>query len=75
MSMIDDGFDLIFLFVVDQVRQRLSEVGSMRGGFFIGQEQGGVEYVVNSPRQGKSELVRHRRYDLVDVERTLASGC
>jgi len=49
MSVIDNGLDLIFLFVFDQVRRWPCEVGTVGRGLSIGQEQRGVEHVMNAP--------------------------
>jgi len=48
-SVVDNGLDLVLLFTLDQVRWRTREVGSVGSGLSIGQEEGGVEYVVDAP--------------------------
>src|SRR5712671_6211032 len=58
-SVVDDGFDLILLFIPDQVGWRSCEVGSVGDSFSVRQEERDVEHVVDPPRQGKSELVCH----------------
>ena len=49
MSVIDNGLDLVFLFTLNQVRWWTHEVGSVGSGLLIGQEEGGVEYVMDAP--------------------------
>jgi len=48
-SVVDDGLNLILLLVFDQIKWRMREVGSVGSGLSIGQEKGGVEYVMDAP--------------------------
>jgi len=72
--MIDDGLDLVFLFISDQVRWWTREVGSVGSGLLIGQEKRGVKYVVDAPGQREGKSIGHWRYYLVDEEGSLAPG-
>ena len=36
MSMVDEGFDFVLFFVLDQIRQWSREIGSMDSSFLIG---------------------------------------
>jgi len=49
MPVIDDGLDLVFLLALDQIGRWPREVGAVGCGLFIGQEQRGVEHVMNAP--------------------------
>ena len=46
---VDDGLDLILLFIFNQIRWWTRKVGSMNRGLSIGQEEGGVKYVMDAP--------------------------
>jgi len=49
MLMVDNGLDLVLLFIFNQVRWRTCEVGAMGSGLSIGQEERGVKYIVDAP--------------------------
>ena len=49
VPVVNDGFDFIFLGVLDQVWWWAFEIGAMSGCFFVGQQERCVEDVVDSP--------------------------
>src|SRR5712675_608919 len=73
VSVIDDRLDFVLLRVFDQVRWGSREIRAVSGRFSVGQEKGGVEHIVNTPRQGECELVCHWRDYFADTERPLTS--
>jgi hypothetical protein len=68
VSVSEDPFHLIFLLSIDQFRRWSGEVRSMGGGFMIGGQQGGVEYIVYSPSGREAQLIGHRGYFFDDRE-------
>jgi len=60
MSVVDNGLDLVLFFIFDQVRRWMREVGSVSSGLSVGQEEGSVKYVMDTPRQGKGKSIGHR---------------
>jgi len=73
-SVIDDGLDLILLFILDQIRWWTREVGPVGSGLSIGQEKRGVKYVMDAPGQREGKSIGHWRYYLANAERSLTSG-
>ncbi len=61
-SVVDQVFDLVFFGTLDQVRWRFREIGAMNGVFLVWQEEGSVEYIMDGPRGGEAQLIRHRGY-------------
>src|SRR5712671_1506695 len=74
ISVIDDRFHFIFFHVFNQVRRWTRVIGAMGRSFFVRQEERGVEHVMDTPRLGKCKLIRYRRHDFADAERSLTSG-
>jgi len=72
-SVVDNGLDLVLLFTLNQIRWWTCEVGPVGGGLSIGQEKGGVKYVMDAPGQREGKSISHWRYYLVDAERSLTS--
>jgi hypothetical protein len=56
-AVINDVLDLVLLFSRYQVRRWPRVVGSMRRGFTIRGQQGGVEHVMDGPAHGEIELI------------------
>ena len=57
ISVINDVLDLVLLFSCDKVRQWPRVVWSVRRGFTIRGQQGGVEDVMDGPGHGELEFV------------------
>jgi len=49
MSVIDDCFDFVFFFAADQIWWRMCEIRPVSECLSVGQEEGGVEHVMNTP--------------------------
>src|SRR5712672_3401817 len=61
MLVIDDCLYFVFLRIFDQIRRWTFEIGTVSSCLLIGQQEGRVEDIVNSPRQGEREPIGHRR--------------
>jgi hypothetical protein len=57
ISVINNALDLVFLLSCDKVRRWPRVIWSVRRGFVIRGQQGGMEDVVNGPGHGKLESV------------------
>ena len=60
VTVINDGFYLIFFGVFDKVRGWPRVVGPVFHGFAIRSQEGCVEYVMNGPGCRKLQLIRDR---------------
>jgi hypothetical protein len=73
MSVALDGLDLVLFFVVDKVRWGPREVFSVFFCFYGRGQKGGMEYRVDSPLRGETELVYHQRDNSLDQKGSVPS--
>jgi len=66
--LIHDGLHLELLLSSNQLGRRSGEVGSIRSRFLISGQQGHMENIMDTPRDGELQLKRNWGNDLLDTE-------
>src|SRR5712691_5978950 len=64
----EDGFDFLFLHSIDKVRGWPGEVDAVSWGLVIRRQEGGVEYIMDSPCDRKFQTEGDRGNDCTDAE-------
>src|SRR5712691_11807296 len=71
----EDRLDFLFLYSVDEVRRWPGEVDAVSRGFVIRGQEGGVEYVMDSPCDRKFQTEGDGGNDCTDAEGPVSLWC